>query len=166
MMIDVGSNDIRTEEKRAALMEIAEANGGVLNPQQIVDYAADPASPLHDEFEWDDAKAGNLARLAQANGLVRRMRLTIIRQAAEPRKVEAMVTRQFQSRPSMRQKKGGYERVEDIFQDPIKRQEVLEQVLRELEAYRRRYRQLEELGAVWDALDEVISHGTGLSIAS
>ena len=49
----------------------------VLTPEQVVEAARDPASPLHEEFEWDDTEAGHKWRLNQARTLIRSVRVTI-----------------------------------------------------------------------------------------
>jgi hypothetical protein len=157
-MTQAGSNAVKTEAIREALLEIASQNGGILNPKTVVDEARDPESVLHGEFEWNDAAAGERYRLAQAGVLIRRVRLTVLRQDAESRKVHAIVSRQFQSRPSLRNPGGGYEETASILSDPERREEMLSQVIDELAAYRKRYDRLEELSGVWAALDDVLEH--------
>lgn len=145
--------DVRTESIRAALMALYAAHDGTLSPRHIVDSARDPSSPLHDEFEWNDEEAGELYRLAQAGALVRRMKLTIIRQDREARKIHITTTRDFQSRASKRHgDDAGYETLADILDDANKRTELLAQVLKELNAYRKRYAELTELSEIWDAI--------------
>ena len=146
--------DLRTESVRAALLALYDAHDGLLAPTAIVEAARDPDSPLHDEFEWDDDAAAEAYRLAQAGGLIRRIRLHVIKADPKSKKVTATVIRQFQSRPSQRHADGGYESVQDIFADPIKRGELLHQVLREMNAYRKRYAVLSELQHVWQAIDD------------
>ncbi len=50
---------------------------GRLNAGVVVDMAADPASPLHAHFEWDDAEAAQRHRQDQARALIRSVRLTV-----------------------------------------------------------------------------------------
>jgi hypothetical protein len=54
----------------------------------------------------------------------------------------------------MRRESGGYEAIDAILADHEKRAELLDQVLRELSAYRKRYAELSELETVWLAVDE------------
>lgn len=53
--------------------EIARIAGksGEITPERVVEAARDKKSPLHDCFEWDDAKAGHAWRIAQARVLLR-----------------------------------------------------------------------------------------------
>jgi hypothetical protein len=50
---------------------------GRVTPEAVLEAAADPASPLHDHFEWDDAAAAQQHRLEQARSLIRSVRVQI-----------------------------------------------------------------------------------------
>lgn len=147
------SRDLKNEAITAAMLAISEAHDGLLAPAIVVDAARDPFSPLHDEFEWDDDAAAEGYRLAQAGALIRRVRLHVIKQNPKTKKVTATMTRQFQSRPSQRSRDRGYETVQDIMADEEKRAELIEQVVHELRAYRKRYAELFELAEIWAAID-------------
>lgn len=43
---------------------------GPLTASRVVEAAADPGSPAHDRFEWDDARAAHEHRLATARKLI------------------------------------------------------------------------------------------------
>lgn len=66
-----------TTEQRAALLTLAEAHGGRLTPEAVVEAASDPDSPLHSAFTWDDAEAAHQHRLDQARFLIRRVRVDV-----------------------------------------------------------------------------------------
>jgi hypothetical protein len=59
--------------KQKALSAIKTANGGRCTAEAVVAEAANSASPLHGDFEWDDTKAGRLYRLQQARALIVRI---------------------------------------------------------------------------------------------
>jgi hypothetical protein len=59
--------------KQKTLSAIKDANGGQCTPERVVKEAADPNSPLHEDFEWDDTEAGRLYRLSQARALIVRI---------------------------------------------------------------------------------------------
>ena len=151
------STDVNREMMRTALLAIMAHNNGVLNPEQVLEAARDPDHVLHAQFEWDDAVASEAYRLAQVGALVRRGRLTVERRSAATRTITLSTTRAYQSRPSMRRESGGYEAIDAILADREKRAELLDQVLRELSAYRKRYAELSELETVWLAVDDVSS---------
>jgi hypothetical protein len=148
------TNDIGRERLRAELHAIVTSNNGVLNPRMVLDRARDPDNPLHGYFEWDDAEASEAYRLAQVGALIRHVRFTVVRADPITRTINVTTTRGYQSRPSMRQRSGGYESIDDILRDAAKRADLLGQVVRELSAYRRRYAELSELDPVWLAVDE------------
>lgn len=50
---------------------------GRVTPEAVREAARDPASPLHDEFTWDDGEAAEAYRLEQARGLIRKIRITV-----------------------------------------------------------------------------------------
>lgn len=60
-----------------ALAAIAAANGGKITPDQVVAAAQDPASPLHECFEWDDEKAAVEHRRDQARALIRSVEVKV-----------------------------------------------------------------------------------------
>lgn len=64
-------------EVQKELRRITEDHHGILTPEQVVEEASDPANPLHEEFEWDDAAAAVQHRLDQARALIRSMRVVV-----------------------------------------------------------------------------------------
>jgi hypothetical protein len=153
---------IDIEMKRAALLAIAEENGGVLAPHTIVDAARNPSNALHDEFEWDDDEAASMYRLLQAAQLIRRVKITLVREDVMAKKITLQTVRQYHSRPSMRSRDGGYETLEDIMAAPEKLDELLRRVLADLRAYRRRYSALAALSDVWHAIDVAVEQNSDL----
>ena len=148
------ASDHRRIEVREALLALRDANTQSLNPRTVVEAARDEESPLHNYFEWDDGAAAEAFRLVQAEGLIRRAKITVVREARAERGVSLSVTREYQSRPSMRSI--GYESVETIMSDEGRRDEMLEQARKELSAFRRRYESLAELAEVFGAIEQVI----------
>ena len=45
------------------MKQIADAHGGKLRPKDVVEFARNPATALHECFEWDDKKAAVQGRL-------------------------------------------------------------------------------------------------------
>lgn len=63
--------DVVAEE----LTQIWNEHGGKLKPDDVVQVASDPDSPLHPAFEWDDSVAAHKHRLRQARDLIRSVRV-------------------------------------------------------------------------------------------
>ncbi len=147
--------DAEREAIRQELVRLAEEHKGYLSPDTVVEAAADPASVLHDRFTWDDTEAARRFRLVQAGMMLRQIRVTIMRPAlpAETAGTKVIEVRQFQSDPDARGNGGSYTRVEALIEDPDKRKSLLESVVGELRAIRKRYDELTELTGVWVAVD-------------
>ena len=58
------------EQVRQELHRLADQHAGGLTPEMVVSAAADPSSPLHPHFEWDDSSAAKAYRLWQARSLI------------------------------------------------------------------------------------------------
>ena len=54
-----------------------EEKDGTLTAESVLNDAANPASPLHSHFQWDDSKAAHAYRIDQARTLIRSVRLVI-----------------------------------------------------------------------------------------
>lgn len=72
------------------LEKLREAGNGILTPQTIVDAAADPTTPLHPAFTWDDADAARKCRLQEAGYLTRSL-VVVFHRDAEEHTVRAFV---------------------------------------------------------------------------
>lgn len=58
------------------LQEIADRDGH-LTADAVIEDAQHPESPLHDQFEWDDAKAAMEARRETARRLIRSVKVVV-----------------------------------------------------------------------------------------
>lgn len=128
------------------LEDIRRQGGGVLHPEAVVRFAADPDTALHGCFEWDDAEAAHQHRLEQARGIIR-VAVSVIQEGKPP-------VRMYVSLDDKRQRGGGYEHVADVLADPLRRDRLLRQAKREMQAFRDRYHELEELAGVMSAMDQ------------
>lgn len=74
-----------------ALDAIRAKHGGELEPSVVVEASRRKTHPLHSCFEWNDSKAGQLYREAQARLLIRSVR--VVRQgSSKPTRVYVNVT--------------------------------------------------------------------------
>jgi hypothetical protein len=129
-------------------------HGGEATAETVLQAASSKRNPLHGEFEWDDPTAAHEYRLEQARRLLRS--IEVIREDVKtdrPSRVYEVVT--------VRNDDGGkarkiYQSVDEIMTDPDTRAELLSRALRELVAWQRRYRNLQELAIVFRAAEEVL----------
>ena len=122
---------------------------GHLTAQLVVDAASDPASRLHGEFEWDDTAAATAYRLEQAGYLIRAIVIVREPQNGDPRIVRAFVYLQDDEAGPI------YTSISVAMGDPAMREQVLRRAWQELEGWRRRYSEYDELAKVFSAIDEV-----------
>jgi hypothetical protein len=133
-----------------ALKQIARRHRGYLRPHDVVEEARDEDSPLHGQFDWDDASAGEKHRLWQARMLIR------VKVAYESvGNGEEVAFRVFTSLVSDRQAEGGYRVTTNVMADPDLRDELLADALAEMRRFQVKYRHLKELAEVFAAMGSV-----------
>jgi hypothetical protein len=141
----------RHESEIASELErLTRQYGGTLKPQAVVDAARDPASPLHHSFTWDNTEAAESWRRHQARMLIR----AVVRY--EPVGEDKVVPyRMFVSLTPDREKEGqGYRLTTSVMADAEQRQQLLADALSEMRSFQRKYRSLNELSKVFDAMSE------------
>lgn len=127
---------------------IRRRNGGILRAEQVVEFARNPKTALHSQFEWDDTKAGYQYRLWQAREIIR------VRVTMEPR-INAETRAYVSLYSDRKQPGGGYRAIADVLSDEERREELLQQALRDMEAFKHKYIQLKRLAPVFAAMDRV-----------
>lgn len=118
---------------------------GTLTAELVVEEAANPDHPLHNQFEWDDAEAGYQYRLEQARSLLR----VTYRPTAEAKDLRAF----WVVKGSEGGSQARYEPVEELILDPVSREVMLRQMRREWASFKRRYEHMTEF--VTEILGEV-----------
>lgn len=128
---------------------------GKLQARSVLDRAKDPNHVLHPAFEWDDTEAAEAYRLQQAGQLIRSVVVTYDDDEvdSEPITVRAFV--------NIRDDYGThYDRIDVVLNDDDKREQLLQQALRDARIYIKKYQDLRELSsefdAVMDAMDNLL----------
>ena len=129
------------------LAGIQQANGGLLRPADIVEFARNPDTTLHTQFDWDDTEAAEKWRLWQARHVIR-LHVTVISEASEP-------VRAFVSLSTDRKAGGGYRTLAQVMADDDEREQLINDALLELNRAKRKYRAIQKLAPVWAALESV-----------
>lgn len=131
---------------------IRQKTGGKLQPEDVVDDAKNPNSPLHSFFEWDDTAAAHEHRLKQARSLIR----TVVAVYKENPKSEP-VRAYIHVRPSPTPSSSGSATVDDkpyytevtkALSIPSTRRAILMRAKADLEAWQKRYKDLKELADI------------------
>lgn len=131
-----------------ALYRLYDILGKFPTPEEIVDEARNPKSPLHDAFEWDDSKAANAHRLQQARNMVNHITVTVIK---DGKKVEQKA---FHS--VVDDDERGYAPMEIVKERAPLRRQVIANALREAKEWARRYEEYKELQSIRMAIATVV----------
>lgn len=133
------------------LVDLTVEKGG-LKPQDVVDAARDPASPMHGEFTWDDTKAAHAHRLEEARALIREITITAV---IGPRKAPVEI-RLFHSTRN-REGERSYGLVNILSKDEFTRSQIEAQALRSLIHWQDRLE-------IYQALPDVVKALEGLGL--
>lgn len=142
---------------RDILADLAAKYNGTLTPDVVVEHAEPSESPLHGYFEWDDTKAAAEFRLAQAAGLIRRVRVTY-----EVGENKTLNVRAFHNvRPAASKseeeddgRRGIYVPVETAMTTPSYRDQLFQSAQRDAKAFRSKYSSLQEASAIIGAIEQ------------
>lgn len=137
---------------------------GTLTPEQVVADAKNPASPLHDLFEWDPAKAAQSHWHDVARALIRNVRVVVVN---EGRSLRAPY---FVRDPALSSKVQGYTTVTMLRDNAdLARDAVADECSRAAAAFRRAQEVAAAVGVasdVRDLLDETLALGQRVKAAA
>ena len=123
-----------------------------LTPQALVDASRDEEAPLHDEFEWRDDVAAEKYRCDQAAKIIRNV-VIVKSQDDEERKAP---TRAYVSIPGNEHR---YVAVKAALDNAVWKEHLLLTAKREMQQFYGKYRRLDELAGVLDAIAEYLDVG-------
>ena len=128
------------------IMEQLEQSEAGLSPASLLDASRDENAPLHNEFEWRDDVAAEQYRLTQAGGIIRNVyRISVETQEQSP--VRAFV--------STGERKQAYASIATALTNEQWRKNLLESAKRDMESFSAKYRNLDELSEVLNAMQKV-----------
>ncbi len=130
------------------LERLRERMGGRLKPPDLVAAAARRSSPLHALFTWDDTEAAVKWRLHEA----RRVLQGILVEHPRPEQKPVMAYLSTKTEDDGR----CYKEARVVMEDPELRARALAECKAMAAAWRRRYRNLEEVIAAVDAFEEAL----------
>lgn len=127
--------------------KLRKKNKDHLTTSVVVDDARAKTSPLHDHFEWSDARAADAYRNEQAGYLIRCLMVT----GSLSEGSEETITRAFVS--VVRDDDRSYTSIVHAMSDDELRRQVVETAWRELGVWRDRYQEYKELADIFNAMD-------------
>jgi thioredoxin reductase len=123
-----------------------EMTGG-LTPKRLLEASRDENTPLHEEFEWDDAIAAESYREQQAAYIIRNI---VIQTTSEEKKpVRAFFN---VANDDARE----YRSLDVIINTPTLRDRLFESAKNEMQSFKDKYESLCELTPVFSAIDNVL----------
>lgn len=119
---------------------------GKLTAENLVEANRPKNAPLHAEFDWNNTVAAEKWRCHQARNIIN----SIVLVGEDQPKVEAVrcFFRVESAAPN-------YESVNTIIRNEDKYAKLVEQALRELVVFKKKYAQIKELSAVFNAIEEL-----------
>ncbi len=131
------------------LKRLAKENGGLLQPESVVEAARSNTSPLHSRFQWDNSIAAHEFRLWQARQLIR---VTVEVLEATGEKFDVFVSLS----PDRQRESGGYRVMVDVLSDKGMRDQLLKDALDDLILFKEKYAKLKELASVFAAIKKTV----------
>lgn len=120
---------------------------GRLTPNELVRVSAPEDAPLHNSFEWNDERAASLYRETQARYIIRS--LVVTRENKEPTRAFVSLTRTSESHE--------YHSIDAVLKSKDDTESLLQQAHRDMLAFVRKYKNLQELATVIEAIERLIA---------
>jgi len=124
-------------------------NKGILRAEEVVSFAQNPKTALHNQFEWDDTNAAKEYRLWQARRIIK---VIVVMLPHTDREYFAYVS----LKADRALVGGGYRQIVEVLGDAELRGQLLQEALEELETFQVKYDLLQkELDVVFAAIKTV-----------
>ena len=123
-----------------------------VTPDELVEDARNPDSPTHDFFEWDDSAAAAHYRNQQARYLLRAIHVVI---ESDNEEIETRAFVHVSVSEPEKEPRKVYTTVQHALSNDELKVQVIEEALRQLERWRKRWSQYNELATVFAAIDQV-----------
>ena len=128
------------------IMEQLEQSEAGLSPASLLEASRDENAPMHNEFEWRDDVAAEQYRLNQAGCIIRNVyRISV--ETQEQAQVRAFV--------STGERQQAYVSIATALTNEQWRKNLLESAKRDMQAFSAKYRNLDELSEVLNAMQKV-----------
>lgn len=130
------------------VMEELEKTVG-LTKKSLVDASRPEDAPLHKAFEWNDSIAGEKYREIQAGKMI--TNLKVVTKVDETKKTRGFVSLEYGVG-----KPGVFESTEKVLSVTEKKNRLLTLAIRDLQAFRKKYISLSELGELFEVMDRLL----------
>lgn len=145
----VGAETESKKEMMVKELKFLEQQNGKLKPEDVVEYARDITSALHNRFTWDDSVAGYQWRLQQARQIISTVYVTVENRGKQ------VETRAWVNVDTRDGSERGYVSIQRALVNDNWREALLRDARTEMKHFRQKYSQLTELSSVIAAIDEL-----------
>lgn len=129
-------------------IENIEKANGECTAKMLLDEARAEESPIHELFEWDDSIAAEKYRLKQATEIITAIAVVIEDNLETPKKVRAFANVGARH-------KGSFIPMTTALAKEESRKVVLQHALEELKEFKAKYKNLEELAAIFSEIERL-----------
>jgi hypothetical protein len=148
------NNGVKADDAFNQIETLRARLNGQITPADLVADSKKKRSACNPLFEWDDKEAAKAHRETQAGDIIRN--IVIVHEDNPDLQPRAFQTVQIeQPEKSNDQPRSVYVSTEDALRDPAMREQVLRRAISELNAFKRKYHELEELARVIDAIGDL-----------
>ena len=130
-------------------LQLIEQRDNVITAEAVVAAARPARSPIHSYFDWDNNSAADKFRLWQARMLIRTV--NVIYEGLPDKQTRGFVNIKVDVGTDEPQR--GYLGIARVLSDADMRSQLLERARHELREWRKRYNDLNELAAIFEAID-------------
>lgn len=120
--------------------------GEQVTPKQIVEYARNEDTELHKCFEWNDEVAAEKFRIEQAKQVIRTLYIVPEKKDAQPIRVMHIT-----------EQRNVYQPTQLFLSNENEYDALLKRALKELEAFKNKYKNLIELETIFEEIEEVLT---------
>ena len=156
------SKDKRISQERAQkygpeLVRLREKANGGLKTKAVVDAARSEESTLHDFFQWDDTKAGELYRRVQARHLINGIHEIVIDENGEEKDIPLFYNVIIESSNENEEDSNHHRYVfnEEIAEDSNYKEQQLQKAIQEIKIWESKYSMIKELSDIFGAIKKI-----------
>ena len=128
------------------------AQTGELTSARLLDVSRPEDAPTHNLFEWNDSVAAERYRLQQATVAINSVEVQIVNESTATAISQAAFVNVISKAPA---RTGEFAPIDVALSDANMRNALLQNALKELQSFRRKYSQLSELTAVFAEIKKV-----------
>lgn len=128
---------------------IADEHGGKATADAVLEESKPKDAPLHECFEWSNKAASRKWRLHQAREIINSIEVTLLEEDPnEDGEDKHLATAPAFVSIERDQEDGGYRSITTVMDNPELKDRLIQQALRELQSWTKRYEHLTEFASV------------------